>query len=479
MMIINKFIALCCISTGLLLCSCEDTMTKVGTSILPPEDVITVRTDTFTLKAQTIRLDSVYAKTTQCLLGQMYDPLYGNIKADFLCQFYCEENFQFAQTPYQNKIDSMELVVMYVTSSWYGDTIIPMQASVYAVNQPLKRNFYSNDNPEQYCDMSQPLGQKTYTAYDFSRFDTVAAVAGDLQYITVKLPTSLGQKFYDETVNNSSTFASQDAFNRFFPGLYVTTTFGSGSLIQTEGENIFLRIYYNYMSKDTLGQDTLIRAAEIFTNSKEVIQLTHLQNENLETLFVPNDAYTFIKSPAGVCTRLTIPTAEISKKIDVNSHYINDFTLNLHYLPADDWDFAMTPPAYLLLIPEDSVKTFFENELTENNSSSYFMSYNGNTNTGGSNSSLFTAYGYDASTRTYNFGNISALIKNHIEQLPDEDLNVLIIPVARASTQQSTGSAYYYSTTSVTNSLIPSGIKIRTDENYMKVAAVSSEYENK
>ncbi|MDR0835326.1 MAG: DUF4270 domain-containing protein, partial [Tannerella sp.] len=107
---IKKIIAMCCASAALFICSCNDDMTKVGTSILPPSDIISVRTDTFMMTAQTVRLDSVYAKTTQCLLGQMYDPQYGNLKADFLCQFYCEENFKFAQSPYTGKIDSMEIV---------------------------------------------------------------------------------------------------------------------------------------------------------------------------------------------------------------------------------------------------------------------------------------------------------------------------------------------------------------------------------
>jgi hypothetical protein len=461
--------ALCCLSAVLLLSSCNDTLSEVGTSILPPEDVITVQTDTFTLTAQTIQLDSVYAKTTQCLLGQMYDPLYGSIKADFLCQFYCEENFRFANTPYQDKIDSMELVVMYFNSSWYGDTLAPMQASVYEINKPLKRNFYTNDNPENYSNMSQPLGRQTYTAYDLSLYDSVAAVAGNLHYITVKLPTELGQKFYDETVNNPSTFASQEAFNQFFPGVYVTTTFGSGSLIRTEGENIFLRIYYNYLTQDTLGQDTLIRAAAIFTNSKEVIQISRFENQNTDNLFVPNNTHTFVKSPAGVCTRLTIPTSQIAQKIDVKNRYINDFTLNLHYLPTEEWNFALAPPEHLLLIPEDSVKTFFEEERVENNQSIY-VSY------GSGIGSYVTPVGVNSATRTYNFGNISALIKSYIEQAPEKDLNVLIIPVTRTSTlvQQSV-----YATTGMTNSLVPSGIKIRIDEDYMKVVAVSSEYENR
>jgi hypothetical protein len=459
-------------AAGLLLCSCSDDMTRLGTSILPPGDIISVKTDTFMLTAQTIKLDSVYAKTTQCMLGQMYDPLYGNIKADFICQFYCEENFKFAHTPHENKIDSMELIIWYSGSSWYGDSIIPMQASVYAVNTPLKRNFYTNDNPENYCDMSQPLGKKTYTAYDLSIYDTLPPGGTSYDhYISIKLPQELGQKFYDESIKDPSAFSSQEAFNRFFPGVYVTTTFGSGNLIRTEGENIFLRLFYNYMSQDSLGMDTLIRTAELFTNSKEVIQISRFENGNIDNLLVPNNTHTFIKSPAGVCTRLTVPTTEIAKAVDIKKRYLNDFTLNLHYLPAEEWDYAYTPPYHLLLIPEDSIKTFFEGSKLDD-SNSYFLSY-------GSSSNTSSLIGYNPANRIYNFGNISSLLKNQIEQSPDKDLNLLVLPVIRSYSDQSSSYTTYYVTTGITNSLVPSGVKIRTDKNYLQMVVVSSEFENK
>jgi hypothetical protein len=469
MKLFNKITAFLSVAV-FFLSACSGDLTRIGTSVLPPEDIVSVSTDTFKMTAKTIKLDSVYAKTTQCLLGQMYDPQYGNIKSDFLCQFYCEENFKFYHTPYEGKIDSMELVILYPGSSWFGDSIIPMQASVYGVNKSLQRNFYTNDNLELYCDMSNPLGRKTYTAYDLDVYDTLPALGTSYTHnIRIKLPVELGQKFYDETVNNPSTFSSQESFNKFFPGLYITTTFGSGNLIKTESENIFLRIFYSYMSQSTSGGDSIINYAELFTNSKEVIQISKIDNGNIESLLVPNSTYTYIKSPAGVCTQLTIPTTEIAKKIDVKARYINNFAINLHYLPTDEWTFAYAPPQYLLLIPKDSVKSFFEGGKIEDNRN-YYISFGLTASGTVATNSFYSQYGYVASQRTYYFGNISLLLTNHIEKSPDKDLEVLILPVIRTFTPQS--SVYY--TTDVMNSLVPSGVKIRIDEDYMKVAVVSS-----
>ena len=56
--------------------------------------------------------------------------------------------------------------------------------------------------------------------------------------------------------------------------------------------------------------------------------------------------------------------------------------------------------------------TFFKNNNVENNITSYRGSY-------------------VASTRTYSFGNIAKLLKTHIENSPDEDLEINVIPVQR------------------------------------------------
>ena len=309
----KKLAALFCLFAGLILGSCDDNLTKVGSTIQPPEDLITVYTDTFMIKASTMKLDSIFAKSSDCLLGEMYDPVYGNIKSDILCQFYCEEGFKFAYTPNGGKVDSMDLIILYPFRTGaslyaYGDTMTPMQLSVFPVNKPIKRNFYTNDNPELYCDMQNPLGIKSYSAYDASVPDSIhfeTGFDGIYEYYTfqpnirVPLPTELGQKFYDETINNPSTFSNQNAFNEFFPGVYITNTFGSGCIIKTTGANIGIRIYYNHTLKDVEGLDSIAYAAQWFFVSKEVVQINRFVNNNLDKLVEDNPTNTYVKAPAG------------------------------------------------------------------------------------------------------------------------------------------------------------------------------------
>ena len=481
----NKLAAVFCLFAGLIFGSCDDNLSKVGTTIQPPEDLITVYTDTFRMEAYTVKLDSVFAKTSSCMLGEMFDPLYGNIKADILCQFYCEEGFKFAKTPYNGKVDSIELVIEFPLNNGslvvYGDTMTPMQATVYAVNKPLTRNFYTNDNPENYCDMKNPLGSTSYTTYDVSISDSIRSItaADDPNFyvpnICVKLPTELGQSFYNELVNNPSTFESQNAFNEFFPGVYITNTFGSGCVIKNTSSDIFLRIYYDYELEASDGSDSIARAVQWFTISKEVIQINRFKNSNIDKLLEQNPTHTYIKSPAGVCTKLVLPTTEISKKLDVSDRFINDFNLDLKYLPEDEWDFAYYPPSCLLLIPEDSVKSFFENGNVEDGTTSFISYYYGEYGNSTLTSSSESSLGYNYNTRTYSFGNISALLETHIKNSPDKDLSMLVLPVNRSVI--TSNSSYY--TSAIFNSFDLAGVKIRTEDEYMKVVVLSSKFENK
>jgi len=481
-----KFTIAFCLFIGLFLISCDDTLTTVGTTIQPPGDLITVYSDTFQIKASTVKLDSIFAKTSDCLLGEMFDPVYGIIKADIICQFYCEDGFTFPYTPYNNKIDSVELLIFLPLNSTgglvaYGDTLTPMQTTIYPVNQPLKRNFYTNDQPEKYCDMNNPLGSATYTLYDMTVPDSLRKIGEYSPLIRVKLAAEFGQKFYDETIQNPSTFSNQNAFNEFFPGLYITNTYGSGCLAKTTGEYIALRMFYSipYEDEDDPALDSLSLMAQWFFVSKDVIQVNRLINSNIDQLLEENPTHTYIKSPAGVCTKLIIPTTEISEEIDITDRFINGFSLNLKYLPEDERDFTYAPPEFLLLLPEDSVIPFFEKGSVENNVTSYisFSPYHYDYYYGTYNyySSAFgTSYGYSPYTRTYSFGNISGMLKSHIENSPDKDLSLLVIPVIRKSTTYN--NSYY--TTDITHSFDISGVRIRTEEENMKVIVLSSKYES-
>ncbi|MDR1936999.1 MAG: DUF4270 domain-containing protein [Tannerellaceae bacterium] len=446
------------VAAGLItLTGCNDEMGLVGSTIQPDSDKSIIYTDTFTLKASTFMMDSVYAKSAYGLLGEFYDPLFGNLKSDYICQFYSSEGFTFRQTPIDGKIDSVHLEIYYNRGDWVGDTLAPMQVKVFPIVKQLERNFYTNTNPQDYADMQNPLGQQAYTPRNLNVSDSVWNLSSSdynyyYPYIKMQLPDALGQKFYDETVTHPETFANQQSFNAFFPGVYVTNTFGSGNIIVVN--NTVMIIHYRYLAESSSGAlDSIVNTNEVFTVTQDVIQMNNFRNTDMTHLLAPNDDYTYLKTPAGVFTRLTIPTKEILSKI--KDRRINSFNLTLTAMPQEDWKYMLTPPTYLLLLPEDSLATFFREGKLHNSVTSYVSS---------SYASL-----------TYSYGNISALLAYLAENDPDrEELNLAVIPIEPAIQTDS-----YYGTqviTGIDNYLKPSGVRLRKDPESLKIQLVTSKY---
>jgi hypothetical protein len=234
------------------------------------------------------------------------------------------------------------------------------------------------------------------------------------------------------------------------------------------------------MTKNTQGEDSAIYRAQWFYSTKDVVQINRFKNSNLDHLLEENPTHTYIKAPAGVCTKLVIPTRKILSEINLEDRFINNFTLNLKYLPTDEWDFAYEPPSHLLLLPADSVKSFFENGSVENYVTSFVSFMYDLSSATSYTSSASSPLGYNPTTRTYSFGNISALLRTHIRNSPEKDLSVFVLPVNRNSVNTSTSSSSYsYYTTGITHTLLPAGLKIRKEEELMKIVLLSGRFEAK
>lgn len=430
-----------------ILGGCNDDLGLVGPSIQPPEDRIPVYNDTFHIQVSTVRMDGVYAKTDSALLGEIYDPLYGNLKSDYMCQFYCPDNYQFAHTPIDGRIDSVDFKIYYKSS--VGDTLVPMRAEIFQLTSPLKKDYYTNFNPEEYCNMQQSLGMRTYTAYNEN------ATEAEINYprVTIPVPQDFGQRFYDETINRPETFKNQETFNEFFPGLYVTTTFGTGNVLNVESS--FLNIYYKYYIKGSAGQDSAVVGQESFNVTQEVVQLSRFKNTDMGPLLQPNEDMAYLKSPAGVCLKITLPMKEIEPV--VKGRVLNNLPLTLQAYPQENWKYAFQPIPYLLILPEDSVKSFFENGKVNDQITAFA-------------SSRFNS----VISQAYSFGNLSKLVEYQIKNAPGQDVSLMVIPVyVTSSTNSYSGTTI---TTSVTNYMVPAGVKVRKDKEARQIVITSADY---
>ncbi|PXV60255.1 uncharacterized protein DUF4270 [Dysgonomonas alginatilytica] len=444
---------------ALALASCDDDLNAVGGSIQPPADTISVTTDTVGVKARTVSMkDSVYARTINGVLGKYEDDLFGTIKSDYLCQYFFPEGDKFLGT--KQAIDSVQFVIDFNTFT--GDTLAPMGLSVYKVVNDLPRNFYTNTDPTKYIGSSPKLlASEAYTISGAQKTANDANTAIIGRSITADLGIPFGQEIFDAWKNK--TFTDNASFNKFFKGTYVTTNFGSGSLIRVLYTNI--HIYYKYT--DVLGnydntKDTIRVSRFTLTVTPEVMQLNSIKNKNPEELFTEGTDATYLKTPAGVYTEVVFPIKQIKANIaSKHSKTINTalFTIKGFTERESTAKYELGRPTKLLLINKDSVDIFFSGrQLTTNNKTAILGSRDAN--------------------NIYTFSNIASLINIYKDMDLAEDPTFAIIPVEigmAAQIDPSTGSTVYVQT-GVFNYLQPSTSIIRNDEKNMRLELIYTKF---
>ena len=208
--------------------------------------------------------------------------------------------------------------------------------------------------------------------------------------------------------------------------------------------------------KSTAGKDSLITTWEAFSVTKEVIQLSRFKNTDMSQLLQPNDSYAFFKTPAGVCTRIVLPTKEITPIM--KERIVNNLPLELKRCRKKIGNMHWLLPPYHNIARGFGKKFLLRVVRFDNNVTS------------------FLSNAYDATTRTYSFPNLANLLKYQMENNPDKDLSLLLIPVQRTTTTSNSYGQSTVVTTAITNYLAPSGVKIRKDEEVMKIGITSCKY---
>lgn len=438
------------------LAACDDDLNQIGNSIQPDGDKIFIGTDTVYVTAKTVSFkDSIYSRTVFGLLGEYIDPVFGKVKSDYMSEFYCPENIKFEDGTFS--IDSIFLKTYF--KSFIGDSVAPIGLSVYGIKNPLKAFFFTSVDPEKYIGKDPILyGQKIFSIQDLP--DTIRN-SDRYKYINTKLDMELAYNFYNEWKTNPSTFKNQEDFNQFFKGLYVTTNFGSGSLIGTHSTEMVIH-YRNFVKNAANTADSVVFSTFKLPITNEVIQMNQIKNDIPEELYDHNETKTYLKTPAGVYTEITIPLKSIVEKGDKEygkDHTINAANFKMIGFTEEEEKSGLGRATSLLLINKDSLTNFFYNKKKPDNKTSFVITR--------------------SSTNSYDFGNISTIINHYADHYRDKgeipDLNYLIIPVSTSYTTVSNQNVL----TGVYNQMYPTSTIFRTDPENMKMAVIYSKYNNK
>lgn len=449
--------------TSITFIACDDDLNAVGNSIQPNGDNITLTPDTVTLEANTLSFnDKIYARTQLGTLGNYNDLLLGNIKSDYLSEFYCPRNLQFlggSKNASHLAIDSVSINVFF--SDYVGDANALMGITAYELTEELnnnKENYYTDLDISGFYDKSKPLAS---TAYIIKSIPVDAS--SKLRAITLNLnKTDIGDRILSAWKRDTTALADSDRFKEILKGLYITNNYGSGNLINVHTTS--LNVYYKYNGRNKENTADSIRSAGMrFIVVSDVIQLNKVQNSDLSFLTDPsnpdNEGKSYMKTPAGVYSEIVLPIGEIAKKQKEKGKIINSATFRVKGYTEAEAKQGFKQPKTLLLINKDSIDSFFEKNNKVDNLTSLIANRD--------------------SSNTYNFGNIALTINHALTELSKDDkeieetakLHYYLMPVdATTSTANNT------TETRVFHTMLPYGAILRTDKENLRIPMLFSKF---
>lgn len=444
---------------SILFSSCDDDLRSVGGNIQPGGDNILLELDSLGVNARTVLMnESVAIRNTSGLVGRYEDDTYGSILSEYLTEFYCPDDLSFADNV--SSIDSTRAEIQFLT--YHGDSLAPMGVSLYQLNNELEENYYTSVDVSKYCDLSKPFGSKAYTIKSTPYVSTSTKVR--------KLSVSMGnwgKKLYDASQTSNNPLKDNNTFRSYFPGIYVKSSFGNGSLFEVGLTDIV--VYYT-TQKDTVVVDATTKANKdsvmytsrslYLTSTTEVIQLNKVENKVPQSILTQNTGAIYIKSPAGVCAELELPIKEIIDKTTTESanKTISMARLRLKgYTELEQKNpFDLGRASTLLLINKDSVQGFFNNPYRVADLSS----------------SLIYATSRDASTNSYVFSNLAPMISEYRKKNLTTNPKFVLIPVTpkTVTVSSSTSVLGYF------NSMKPAVSIIRAGEGDIKLELIYSTF---
>ena len=442
--------------------ACDDTTDTIGSSLSNLTDAVEVGTASFDIPSNSIMADSVLSNSLTGYIGKVRDPETGAyITGDFMAQFTCLENYKFpdknnlygrnAQGKLESGLvnaDSCELRLFY--RDFYGDSTRTMKLKAMEMGQTMNedRNYYSSFDPLEQGLVRKDGAQatKVYSLIDYNLPKHVRDSSNYTPYITIKFNqpytdkngkkysnygTYVLETYYEhpEYFKNAYTFR-----NHVVPGFFFKNVGGLGNMAYISDSQ--LNVYYHeldhYNVTDsvngeavTVRKDTIFQNVTSFWGTEEVLQTTTITNDKstLEKLEA-DQSCTYLKTPAGIFTEMTLPVDDITKGHE------NDIITSAQLVVPRLFD----APKKLLLIPKDSIHSFFENNKIDNNKTSYVASW---TNSG---------------DNSYIYSNIASLVtvmKNVDKAKRSSNWNkIVLVPVEVSTT--STYSSYTGQTSTVT-----------------------------
>jgi putative lipoprotein len=372
---------------ALTFAACDDTTEGIGGSITNKIDNINISNSAFNVTTKSIVADSVLSRNNTGLIGKMKDPETGNyVKGDYMTQLSVLPTFSVDTLDYikqANKgsieADSCYLLVSYNAS--YGDTIAPMKVTAYEMTKPMSedKEYYSNYDAfkEGWVSENNQHWSSNYNLSNTSDVKNFKIYLNKKYEKDGKTYKNYGSYIMQTYAEHPEYFKTNFKFlHNVCPGFYIKNVGGTGNMAKIwNTELIFYWTRHKTINKDSTAVGI---GYNRFDGTEEVLQLNKIENdtENLEQLASKDqEKCTYLKSPAGIFTEVTLPIEDIMKGHEKDT--LNTATISFPRLNNENEDnpYNFATPSTILMVQKDSLQSFFEKSKLADSRTSYTASY--------------------------------------------------------------------------------------------------------
>lgn len=374
---------------ALTFAACDDTTEGIGGSITNKIDNINISNSAFNVTTKSIVAGAVLSRNNTGLIGKMKDPETGNyVKGDYMTQLSVLPTFSVDTLDYIKQAnngsieaDSCYLLVSYNAS--YGDTIAPMKVTAYEMTKPMAedKEYYSDYDAfnfkEGWVSESNQHWSSNYNLSNTSDVKNFKIYLNKEYTKDGKTYKNYGSYIMQTYAEHPEYFKTNFKFlHNVCPGFYIKNVGGTGNMAKIWNTEL---IFY-WTRKKTINKDSTAVSIGYnrFDGTEEVLQLNKIENdtENLKKLASKDqEKCTYLKSPAGIFTEVTLPIGDIMKGHEKDT--LNTASISFPRLNNDNEDnpYNFATPSTILMVQKDSLQSFFEKSKLADSRTSYTASY--------------------------------------------------------------------------------------------------------
>jgi hypothetical protein len=225
----------------MLVPSCEEKPTIIGNNMLPGKDFVNISPDSTNVEAYTRFVkSSVTTNRNYSYIGRLFDPYFGETKADFVGQLRLLGKWP-GGGPFS--IDSVKFYLTIQGAKGKLDSTTVHRLTLKETTRQLTAGvkYYSDQDPDT-------AGGKNFGTYSLPviKKDTVITIGRIM-------PVWVGEYLMRDTVKLTQDNTAND-FRSFFKGIYLTFEDSPAPILSAVGfttADFFIRVFYHSYSNNT------------------------------------------------------------------------------------------------------------------------------------------------------------------------------------------------------------------------------------